>query len=295
MNKKFRLVISLALTLITLAVAGYFINGHRYLLRNLGRTSPLTLAIVFVLYLVMLVALVLIFSATLKLCDVKIGRRENVQLNIYSVFINFFVPGQGGPVFRGLYLKKRRGLKLAQYIIATLLYYFFYALVAIFLLLAGSRPWWQTVLLVVVAGLVGLGFLKFYSRRAKFKVSRLQLNIKTLGLVLAATAFQALVQIGIYFVELHSVNAHIHFAQVVSYTGAADLALFVGLTPGAIGIREAFLIFSRHLHHVSSANIVAANIIDRGVFLIFLAVLFILTISLHIKNRLAVDEAETAP
>jgi uncharacterized membrane protein YbhN (UPF0104 family) len=84
---------------------------------------------------------------------------------------------------------------------------------------------------------------------------------------------------------------------MITYTGAANFALFVALTPGAIGIREAFLLFTRHLHHISSANIVAANIIDRAIFIVVLGVLFGLTLGFHAKYkslwRKSNDGAET--
>jgi hypothetical protein len=45
------------------------------------------------------------------------------------------------------------------------------------------------------------------------------------------------------------------------------------------------LLFSRQLHHISSANIVAANIIDRAIFIVVLLVLFVLTLGFHAKYK----------
>jgi uncharacterized membrane protein YbhN (UPF0104 family) len=104
-------------------------------------------------------------------------------------------------------------------------------------------------------------------------------------LLFLATVLQAIVQVTIYAVELHSVNHHISLSQIITYTGAANLALFVSLTPGAIGIRESFLIFTEHLHHISSANIILANVIDRSVYLIFLLILVVLVSIWQIKNK----------
>jgi uncharacterized membrane protein YbhN (UPF0104 family) len=79
---------------------------------------------------------------------------------------------------------------------------------------------------------------------------------------------------------------------MITYTGAANFSLFVALTPGAIGIRESFLLFTKRLNHLSNANILTASIIDRSIFLIFLGVLFIVGIILHSKNKLLVKENE---
>ncbi|HZL07693.1 MAG TPA: hypothetical protein VFC50_00680, partial [Candidatus Dormibacteraeota bacterium] len=79
---------------------------------------------------------------------------------------------------------------------------------------------------------------------------------------------------------------HISWGQAMSYSGAANFALFVSLTPDAIGFRETFLVFSHRLHHVSTANILSANVIDRGAYVIFLLLLFVVVLSLHAKDRL---------
>jgi uncharacterized membrane protein YbhN (UPF0104 family) len=77
-----------------------------------------------------------------------------------------------------------------------------------------------------------------------------------------------------------------HFSQAVIYSGAANLSLFVALTPGAIGFRESFLLFSRHLHHISNSSIVAANIIDRAMYIILLLILALFIFATHSQRRL---------
>ena len=94
----------------------------------------------------------------------------------------------------------------------------------------------------------------------------------------------------IYGIELRQIGADASLSQILSYTGVSNFSLFVALTPGAIGIREAFLVFSQNLHHIDSSSIVAANILDRAVYLLFLGLLFILVIALHAKEKLNIKE-----
>ena len=72
---------------------------------------------------------------------------------------------------------------------------------------------------------------------------------------------------------------------------AANFSLFVAITPGAIGIREAFLVFSESLHHIPHDIVISANILDRGIYVVFLGLLFLWLITTHtqvkIKQRLA--------
>jgi uncharacterized membrane protein YbhN (UPF0104 family) len=288
MINRHRNAIGLALVLLTIAIFAYYISGHTYLLTKLGDTSLLTIVIVFLLYLGWFASLVMIVAATLNLCRIRLSLSENSLLNAYSTLVNFFVPGQSGPLMRGAYLKKRHNLSIKKYVFASLLYFAFYAFVSAAMLLVFSRPWWQTFLGITASLVLGIAVLKIYRQRKKVEEMSIDWSLSKLSLLMLATCLQAVFQVAIYAVELHSVNSQIHLTQAITYTGAANFALFVALTPGGIGIRESFLLFSRHLHHVSSANIVAASVIDRSVFLLFLALLFILTLAFHARDRFRV-------
>lgn len=292
-RKRVRLGLALLLILLTIAVFARYISEHQNLLQVLKHTPPMTLLWLFLLYAAWLGALGLILQTTLIICRRKIPTEENILLNAYSTLINFFVPGQGGIAARGLYLKQRHKLSMRNYVIAMLFYYACYALLSTLLLLVTNRPWWQTVGGVVLAGFGAYVVMRWYMGRSHTKADGLDIQPKTLLYFGVATTVQAIVQVAIYAVELHSVNHAITLGQAITYTGAANFALFVALTPGAIGVRESFLVFSRGLHHISTANIVAASVIDRGVFLVFLGLLFLLTLSLHAKNKFRIGPSAT--
>jgi uncharacterized membrane protein YbhN (UPF0104 family) len=285
MLKKYKPVISVALVSLTIAFAVYYLAKHHSMMKQLVHT-PLYISIgILGLYTVMFGVLIVILSASINICNRKLVQKENAQLNAHSLFINFFIPGQGGPVYRGVYLYKKHKLRVKNYIMATMIYYVFYGIISSFLLLMTVRPWWQTAIVTIAAGLAGFLILKKYSGKFKLKKDSLNLSAKALLYLFLATLTQTLLQAFIYGVELHTVNSHIGVTQVLTYTGAANLALFVGLTPGAIGIRESFLIFTRHLNHISSANIILANVIDRSVYFVFLILLLIATIALQLRGK----------
>ncbi|HVA11121.1 MAG TPA: lysylphosphatidylglycerol synthase domain-containing protein [Candidatus Dormibacteraeota bacterium] len=290
MKKNLRIALGILIVLLTIAEVAYYLSKHTYLLRQLAHLSPAIIVWILLLYGVMLGALVLIMQASLRICRVAMGARDNLLLNMYSLFINFFLIGQAGPGLRAAYLKKYYGLKVRKYLFVTLIYYACYSIVAALLMLAGSSaPWFWSVLAAVALGGISFGAVFLYMRRSKMDSDGLSLNTNTLSYLMLATVFQAIIQISIYFMELHSVNSHVTLKQTMAYTGVANFALFVGLTPGAIGIRESFLVFSQRLHHISSANIVSANIIDRSVYLLFLGILFVAIASLHVKRKLSVE------
>ena len=74
----------------------------------------------------------------------------------------------------------------------------------------------------------------------------------------------------------------------------ANFALFVSLTPGAIGIREAFLVFSQDLHHIPNDIIVAANVLDRAVYILFLGLLFIIVLLMHAGSKLQLQKVKAS-
>ncbi len=295
MKNHLRAIVAIILVCGAIGIFIYYIDHNRYLLTQLSHTRLTTIIWLLLLYAVWFLALCLIVAASIKICQKKLEPKESFLLNAYSTLVNFFVPGQGGIVVRGAYLKRIKQLKVRNYIYVTLIYYMFYAIISSVLLLLTSRPVWQTLAAVIAVGLISWLVIYLFVKRSHLKNTDLAISRVNLTYLFGATLFQALIQVAIYGVELHSVNPHISLSQMVTYTGAANFSLFVALTPGAIGIREAFLLFTRHLHHITSANIVAANVIDRAIFIVVLGVLFCLTIGFHAKYKSLWNKTASAP
>jgi len=226
----------------------------------------------------------LILTAILRVCNKEIPVRVNLMLNAYSTFLNYFLPGQGGPVLRGLYLKGRYKLPFSHYIFATLTYYIFYAAISMLLLVGGATSWWKTLIGVIIISFAAYFASRFYARKHHLSGRGLNFSLPNLAFMLFATGVQAICQVAIYWVELNSVSPGVKINQVISYTGAANFALFVNVTPGAVGIRETFLFFSEKLHHITNAAIIGSNVLDRSVYIIFLAIMFLVLLVVRGKS-----------
>jgi uncharacterized membrane protein YbhN (UPF0104 family) len=100
-----------------------------------------------------------------------------------------------------------------------------------------------------------------------------------------ATLLQLMIQAIIYYLELSYVVPNLSFGQVLAYTGAANFALFVSITPGAIGFRESFLLFSQKIHHIDSSSIVLATTIDRTIYVLVLVCIGVYIIGSNIQNQ----------
>ncbi|HEY8999252.1 MAG TPA: lysylphosphatidylglycerol synthase domain-containing protein [Candidatus Saccharimonadales bacterium] len=285
MKRRLKLFLGPIILLATVAVIARYLSEHTYLLTRLAHTPLKTIVLVILIDFFAFASGILILRATAAMYGKNLTWRDNFLVSAYSSLINFFGPGQSGPAVRGAYLKKRVGLKIKDYTFASIVYYVCFAVLSGLLVLAGQAPWWLTALTVIILGIASVLVVKRVMQK-RLKEEKSVVRPASVGWIFVATALQMLTQILLYSVELHAVT-HMHFAQVLTYTGVANFALFVALTPGAIGIRESFLVFSEKLHHISSAAIVSANIIDRGVYILFLGVLFVFVLALHAKERIA--------
>lgn len=279
--KKLRPFIAMSVILLTVAIFIYYFSRHPEVGHQLKHTSIGLLAKLLALYLFSIAALAGSTIATLKLCKLTVDKPEAFLLTAYSAVINFFGPLQSGPAFRAAYLKKKYDLNLKKYAAASLVYLFFWGIYSGLMLLYGLLHWW----------LLGLGVLAIIAALILKRLPRVQQRLQGLELkwwyyLALATAVQIAFVVVIYYSELKSVAPATHFSQAVVYTGAANLALYVSLTPGAIGFRETFLVFSRHLHHISNSSIVAASILDRAAYIVVLLLLAVLIFGTHASRRL---------
>ena len=286
MNQTISNTLRLLVLLATIGVFGYYLKHHPELVYQFARTQPHVIVLLLILYLVWFGALGLTVHATLRICRCPLLLSEYLLLNAYSTLVNFFVPGQGGVAVRGLYLKKRHHLGIQKYVLVTLMYYMNYAIISAFMLLASSQPWWKTLLGVMFVLFGSIAVVHLYERRLGTRVGVLDMRLVNFGFLLLATLMVVTSQVAIYFYELRTIQPAVSLQQAITYTGAANFSVFVALTPGAIGIRESFLFFSEKLHHVDISTVLAASILDRTVFLIFLLLLFIFSHVAHVKKSL---------
>lgn len=281
-----RTIIAAIIVVATAVAFSLYFVRHPEIHHQLGQISINNLVLLIGLYCAFIASLAMINTAALKLCGVVFKNRESLLLTMYSSVINFFGPLQSGPAFRAIYLKRRHSVRLRDYTAASFVYYFFYALLNVLLLLSGFLKWWLVPVILLLM-------------MCCFVLSRRVSRIKTLGnlkwqnwpYTAIACVLQIAIMMAIYTVELKAVGADISLGQVAVYTGAANLALFVALTPGAIGFRESFLLLSQQLHNINNATIISANILDRSVYILFLLSLAAIIFGTHAREYFIKDSA----
>lgn len=283
--KQLKLFGSACILLITFLLFVQYVHANPEVVEQVKSTNPIYLALIGVLYFGVIVSLTIVNTLSAKLSGKKIGAHESFNLTSTSSIANFFGPLQGGVGIRAVYFNKKLKIPLKQFAVVSLYYYGMYAFFSGVFLLFGSAQFRIPLLICLVIGSVGtFWFIRKKTLAEESKDSHVTPKL------LATLASTVLLQLGlitsIYFVELTALGKSVSLGQVISYSGAANFSLFVAITPGAIGIREAFLVFSERLHHISHEVVVSANILDRGVYIVFLGILFLWLIITHTRVQI---------
>lgn len=270
-----RAIASLVLLLFFIFIAIY-LTSHPDVPQSVLRLGYANAAVIILFYGGVILTNIGIMYTTIRLCRKKLPLKKGILLMIYSSVINFFGPLQSGPGVRAVYLKRTISLRIRDYTYAMLAYYLSFAAINVSLLFSNTLPW------LSVLGIAATLILTIITMRALVP----RALKKYVLFIFILTVIQVMVMVCIYSVELAAVTSSAHYSlfQTTAYTASANLALFVSLTPGAIGIREAFLVFSHSLHAIPLSSIVAAGIVDRAIYVVFLVLLFLVSSSLHLRD-----------
>ncbi len=272
-NKK---TISIAAILAFFVFVGYYLINHPDIIQNILEIGYLSSFLLLIFYSGVLLTNFGIMYATILLCRKKLSIKNSLLLTIYSSLVNFFGPLQSGPAVRAVYLKTKIKLRIRDYTYVMLFYYFAFAALNISLLFINTLPWLTLIGIVAAVTMTIIGTNKFGLKSLK----------KYVLYIFALTTAQILLMVVIYSIELNAINhsAGYSIMQTIVYTASANLSLFVSLTPGAIGFREAFLVMSGSLHNIPLNSIIASGVIDRAIYILFLVILFFVSSSLHLKQ-----------
>ncbi len=283
--KRHRLVISITLLLLTVFVVWFYLVKHPEIFTTLKTLKGSLIIAVIIGYAMATIGLAIVLYYSVQLFDKRLTFAETFLLNSYSSVVNFFGPGQGGSGVRAVYLKAKYAIRIRDFVVASLLYYAVYSIFSIIFLFVGAGNFLLAFLATAVTIVVSLMVIARY-RRGK-SLPGIAKSSALIGIVVG-TAIQIIALTAVYYFELHAVQPNTSIGQAISYTGSANMSLFVALTPGAIGIREALLLFTQSFHHVSTTTIVAAGVIDRAIYIVYLGLLAILIFAVHGRRRLGV-------
>lgn len=292
-NKTLRIVVMAVVIIGTFGVFGYYLSTHPEVVQAIISLSPVTLLLLATGYFLTIATNGFVLSVSLKMLGKRVPFLENFALTGYSSVVNFFGPLQSGPGVRAAYLNKRHHVRLKDFFYVTVIFYGFFALInaaVVVIALIASQSANLLSIAAICFGLVVFSVLSLVAVRKNSKLKQVIQNMRltnpyfwliglgALGLSLATTA--------IYFVELTHVDATVDIWQTLIYTAAANLALFVSLTPGAIGFRESFILVTQQLHGIPTETVISTSIIDRAFYVVFLLALFVCLLLAGARSRI---------
>ncbi len=287
--------LSVAIIIATFGLFAWYITTKPEVLKVVFSLQLGTLILLCLGYTMTIAANAFVLYYSLRLLRKRVPLLENIILTGYSSIVNFFGPLQSGPGFRAVYLKRMHKVKIRDFLFVSIIFYGFFGLInGMVIGIISAIHFGQVALLLWVAAAIIILALGGWMLHTKYPdlISRMRIFMQRkdfwyigLGALLlsAATVFT-------YYFELLTVHPDTSLFQTIVYTAAANLALFVSLTPGALGIRESFLVLSQQLHQIPSDAIVGASVIDRAFYVIFLLGMLLILLAMNVKKRLRVVE-----
>ncbi len=302
-SKKARGVLSIVVVVATLAVFGWYIATHPEVIDVLLGLGPWVIVGLTIAYTLTIVVNALVLHWSLAYVNRSTPLLDNALLTGYSSIVNFFGPLQSGPGFRAIYLKAKYKIEIKRFLAATAVFYLFLAALnaaVVLIATAVAYPQWRLPLAALVV--LGLAVLRPFiaavrrTERGRLVLDAIRFDNRYFWLTGIGALLLSLTTAAAYGVEIYYVTDGVSVWRLLVYTAVANLSLFVALTPGAIGFREAFLLFSEKLHGIPPDVIATVSIIDRAFYVAFLLVMFLLLVATNSRKRLTeVNEASDPP
>lgn len=230
------------------------------------------------------------------LCNVQkysLAFFESLIVTLKASIINFFGFLQGGVGYKAVYLRKKHGIPYKKFLtllfanyLAVFLMSSLLGLIGTFiLLLRGKHINYSVALMLLITTFICIliiffgKFLHFKSRLKPLLIfneiasdwqliaQQKQFIFQILGVAL----LQSILLGFVFYVELNAIGTTPNIEGVLVYSSLANLALFVAITPAAIGFREAILIFSQQTLGVSTSELLISSTLDRIIYFCILA------------------------
>ncbi len=290
-NPQVRIVLAVTIITATLGLFGYYLAQNPSVLSSVLGLSPLTLLLLTLAYVGTVIANAFVLWASLRLISKHVGFAENIALTGYSSVVNFFGPLQSGPGFRAVYLKSKHSVSVKRFFYVTLVFYGFFALLNGLVIIGAllnrvDSNLLPLLLIGITLSAAAVILILLRSTKVRSLLAEVRLSNRYFWFIGLGALALSIATAAAYYVELRHVDVAISPLQTIVYTAAANLALFVSLTPGAIGFRESFLLLSQQLHGIPTDTVIAASIIDRAFYVVFLLVLFVVLLLVGVRGRI---------
>lgn len=287
MKQRNKRIVGAIIALLILLIFIYIIYSNFGNFKQLSFISPQNIVLIVFLQVIFLMNNGLMLKWFLTPFNINLKIKEWFGLSCITSFANYFIPSIGGATSRAVYLKKKYQFSYSSFIGNLygnyIMIFFVNSLVAIisFLLLKKLYGYWNVPILLIYAGifLTSLFFIIFHINPQKIKFSEkirkvvegwenvrknkpLLLKIILIGLINIITSSL------IFFFEFRIFGVDINFLTSIIIAVTSMLAIFVNITPGALGIKESLITLISVTLAIPLSTSIAVSLIDRVIGLI---------------------------
>jgi len=283
--------------LVLLILIGWFASyfyQHIEEFRELKIVAPFFLVPIFLLTTLFLINNGLVLKYFLEPFNIKLKFKEWLGLSVINTMGNYLTPFRGGTAAKAFYLKTRyrfsysyflgtlAGMTIIAFLInsfvgllTTILLYYIYGFFNILIF---------AIFLFVFLFLLGIVFFSPTVKETKCPFVNKLINvingwhlIKSNRKIIAITSLISLINVAIMlftiFLEFRVFGISISLLSALFLSIMSTLSLFVSITPGALGIKEAIVAFTAVVINVPISQALTISFLDRVISLMIILIL----------------------
>lgn len=297
-------LLSITLTVFIILLFFWYFFSNIEDFKQLSTINPIYVILLMLINVVFIVSNGIFMKLAVLLFGKKINTTESVRVSLISTAGNFFATAGSGLGLRAVYLKKKHGLAYSDYMSILFCNYiilFFVCSLLGFLSLYGIQKESSQnsiVLTIFMLILLLISFVAFFVRinpkyrkttkikwlntvlEILYRISdgwRLILQNKKLmsGLIFLVLVNTFLIIVSTYFV-MSSVGISLSFSSLVLFSVLGLLSVFINITPGNLGIKEAIYITFSTTIGLTTSQIILVSLIDRAALFFVIIVLWVM-------------------
>ena len=236
----------------------------------------------------------LMTKTILKQFSIILTINESIGLSVINALGNLITPFRGGMVSNAVYLKKRYGFNIKNFvsmISATYVIIFwvnsFIGLITCIYIKNRLKIFDLPVFLVFTGGVILLSYILLFSPKIKeskilfinkitYVLNKWQLISKNKGLIVSMALFTVLNTILIVLSNysiFRAIGENVSIDKLIFLSVFSIFSLFISITPAGLGVKEAFTVYSGLVVGIPAAKIITLSLLDR--FLNILVVLIL--------------------
>lgn len=283
----------LVLLVLIIWLLKYFLD-HINEFKQITIVSYNLLFLLFVLAILFLVNNGLILKYLLEPFKIFLSKKEWFGLSIITTMGNYLTPFRGGAIARAVYLKKKHIFQYSSFLstlsaiyVIAFLVNSFVGIISVFLIYLLYNQFNIIIFLLFLFIFIFLLFITLFS--PKFKETRYSIVNKFINVIngwhliksnkkiIKKITLINIINIAIItlmmFLEFKVFGFDISLTKALFIAVVSTLSLFISITPGALGIREAIIVFSAKVIGVTTTQALLVALLDRA---IYLTIIFIL-------------------